>query len=204
MLETHHFPETLTSGTVVESRDQRVAAPPNLAENAVKLMWVTRNPSATAATPQSWRILIVDDEPLLRWSLVETLGARGYRVVEAGDAGSALRALRASDGDVGVVLLDDCLPDAHDLRLLSTLRHLSPATPVILMTTFSSPELCEQALVLGAAAVVSKPFELANVTALIEWALAARTERDRHAHEEEEATGRTSAPHQENDVMCGA
>ena len=35
------------------------------------------------------RVLVVDDEPLIRWSVAETLGARGYQVVETGDASGA-------------------------------------------------------------------------------------------------------------------
>jgi len=39
------------------------------------------------------RVLVIDDEPLIRWSIAETLGAAGHHVAEAEDAASALRAI---------------------------------------------------------------------------------------------------------------
>ena len=60
------------------------------------------------------RVLVVDDEPLIRWSLSETLEQSGHAVVEAGDAEGALRALSAGR-PFDVVLLDYRLPDSNDL-----------------------------------------------------------------------------------------
>ena len=61
------------------------------------------------------RVLVVDDEPLIRWSLGETLEQSGHAVVEAGDAESAFRAVSAG-GPFDVVLLDYRLPDSNDLN----------------------------------------------------------------------------------------
>ena len=113
------------------------------------------------------RVLVVDDEPLVRWSVAETLGASGYEIVEAGDGDSAIRALvdrRTPD----VVLLDLCLPDSDDLRVLAVMRRLAPATPIILMTAYATPELTEQAIKIGAFRVVGKPFEMNELVPLIE------------------------------------
>ena len=55
------------------------------------------------------RVLVVDDEPLIRWSIAETLGAAGHQVTEAQDAASALRAL-ADAPSTDLVLLDFRLP----------------------------------------------------------------------------------------------
>jgi CheY-like chemotaxis protein len=78
----------------------------------------------------SLRVLVVDDEPLIRWSLSETLSEDGHVVSEAGDGESALRALTASPLSFDVVLLDYHLPDSHDLALLSTIRQVAPRTAV--------------------------------------------------------------------------
>jgi DNA-binding NtrC family response regulator len=120
------------------------------------------------------RVLVVDDEPLIRWSLAETLGARGYDVVEAADGASALRmfALEASRADV--VLLDVRLPDCDDLRLVSAIRLLSPKVPVIVMTAYGSEELVEAARRDGVFAVLIKPFEMADIAGLVDRALATR------------------------------
>ena len=117
------------------------------------------------------RVLVVDDESLVRWSLAETLGERGYDVVEAADAASAVSALLSSRSRIAVVLLDLYLPDADDLRVLKALRQMSPETPVILMTAYGTHELTAEAIRLGAFTVLDKPFELADVRPVIEQSL---------------------------------
>ena len=111
-------------------------------------------------------MLVVDDEPLIRWSLVETLEQSGHAVVEAGDAESAIRSVSAGE-PFDVVLLDYRLPDSNDLNLLATIRKLAPASAVIMMTAFGTPEVITGALKLGAYQVISKPFEVHEVAALV-------------------------------------
>src|SRR5687767_7183600 len=62
-------------------------------------------------------VLVVDDEALIRWSLAEVLGERGYTVSEAGDARTAVAAIEGAIDPFDVVLLDYRLPDSADLRL---------------------------------------------------------------------------------------
>src|SRR5690349_21763353 len=78
-------------------------------------------------------VLVVDDEALIRWSIVETLTALGYSVAEAGDGHQALTALSTLSKPVDVVLLDYRLPDSDNLTLLSSIRRLAPASHVIMM-----------------------------------------------------------------------
>lgn len=122
------------------------------------------------------RILVVDDEALIRWSVAETLGERGYDVTEAGDARMALAAVDGASEPFDVVLLDYRLPDSSDLRLLATLKKRMPGSQIIMMTAYSSPELAQGALALGAFRVISKPFEVDNLAALIGQAHAAGSE----------------------------
>jgi CheY-like chemotaxis protein len=119
-------------------------------------------------------VLVVDDDPLFRWAIGQTLENGGYAVVEAGDARSALAAFLPGARPVAVVFLDLRLPDSADLHVLSTLHRLAPSTPVILMTSFGSGEVSATALALGAFAVVDKPFELRIVLSLVERALSVR------------------------------
>lgn len=123
--------------------------------------------------PARPRVLVVDDEALVRWSVAETLAAQGYDVAEAGDAASAIRTF-SEPVAADVVLLDLRLPDSDDLRVLSMMRRLSPATPVILMTAYGSPEILAEARRLGAFSVVNKPFEMHELAPLVERALSAR------------------------------
>ena len=117
-------------------------------------------------TPSRLRVLVVDDEPLIRWSLCETLEQWSHTVVEAGDAKSTVQALSAG-GPFDVVLLDYRLPDSNDLNLLATVRRLTPASAVIMMTAFGAPEVVAGAVKLGAYRVIPKPFEVHDVAALV-------------------------------------
>jgi DNA-binding NtrC family response regulator len=112
-------------------------------------------------------VLVVDDEALIRWSLTELLGERGYMVTEAGDARMAVAAVKAAAHPFDVVLLDYRLPDSADLRLLETVRQLAPTSQVIMITAHSSPELMQGAAALGAFKVISKPFEVEKVAELV-------------------------------------
>lgn len=127
-------------------------------------------PTDTAAL----RVLVVDDEVLIRWSLVETLTERGHVVTEAGDAASAIRAVSDEATRPDVVVLDYRLPDSADLSLLATIRRLAPEAPVILMTAYGTPDVVNGALTLGAYRVVSKPFEIHDLATLVAQAHASR------------------------------
>lgn len=123
----------------------------------------------TAEKPAA-RVLVVDDEWLVRWSVTEALRERGLDVVEAGDAASAMRAF---DADCDLVLLDLHLPDSMDLGVLSFIRGKSASVPVILMTAFATREIAEAAVKMGAT-VMAKPFDLNDLARAVERALASR------------------------------
>lgn len=125
----------------------------------------------TCALDSRRHILVVDDEPLIRWSVAESLSDLGFEVQQAADAGAALRAISAIATPFDVVLLDLCLPDMKDLSLLTTLRQLLPGTCLILMTAFASHEIIAEATAMGVA-VISKPFELDDLHRLINTGLA--------------------------------
>jgi two-component system response regulator PilR (NtrC family) len=119
----------------------------------------------------SRRILVVDDEPLVRWSIAEMLQISGYDVSEAGDADAAVRILLAEGPTIDAVLLDLRLPDSNDLRLLQAVRRLVPFAPIVLMTAFGTPEVADDARRLGAYAVLDKPFDLTELGPLLASAL---------------------------------
>ncbi len=113
------------------------------------------------------RVLIVDDEPLIRWSLSATLTDRGYGVMEAGDGRGAVEALKDTPRPIDVIMLDYRLPDSNSLQLLATIRAMSPRSSVVLMTAYGTPQLAAEALRLGAFCVVSKPLEMQEVADLV-------------------------------------
>jgi DNA-binding NtrC family response regulator len=129
----------------------------------------------TAGKAARPKVLVVDDERLLRWSIVETLTEQGYDARSVGDAASAIRELDPSCEGADVVLLDVYLPDSDNLGVLAAMRRLSPQTPIILMTAYGSPALVDRARRLGAFTILDKPFELGNLAPLVHCALTTRT-----------------------------
>lgn len=108
------------------------------------------------------RVLLVEDEFLIRWSLAEVLEDAGHVVIQASDAAGARRAL-SSGPPPDVVLLDLRLPDVRHFELLQEIQRLAPSAVVVLMTAHGSPELTAEALRLGVRRVLDKPFDMSGV-----------------------------------------
>jgi two-component system nitrogen regulation response regulator GlnG len=115
----------------------------------------------------SIRILIIDDDSLVRWTLARMLTRRGCTIVEREDGGSAVRTLTESTDVFDVILHDHNLPDGSGLELLTTLKRLAPATTVLMMSAHMSSDDVDESLRRGAAAVLPKPFDLDVVWDLI-------------------------------------
>ena len=128
---------------------------------------------------QNWtsRVLVVDDEPLIRWSVSETLSDQGFQVVESGDAQAARNAVRDATRAFDVVVLDLNLPDSRDLSLLRLIHAMAPAAQVVLMTAYATPEVVQEAVEAGAFDVVNKPFEIEHLARVVGRAVAAGAER---------------------------
>ena len=119
-------------------------------------------------------ILVVDDEPLIRWSLTERLKADGYRVLEAQNGAEGVD--RVHDG-VDLVLLDYKLPDTDGVAVLRKIKQLDPEILVILLTAYATVETAVEAIKLGAYHFANKPFNLDEVAATVERALETTTLR---------------------------
>jgi two-component system response regulator AtoC len=136
-------------------------------------------PNMTFPTPAAEnravaRVLVVDDEPLIRWSLAETLTQRGHVVTEAGDAKTTLQILKCTADRPDVVLLDYRLPDSNDLGLFAAIKRQVPESQIILMTAYGTSDMATEALALGAYRVVGKPFEVEDLAILVHEAHACR------------------------------
>lgn len=117
--------------------------------------------------PTRLRVLVVEDETLIRWSIAETLAQKGHTVVEAEDGRAAVEAASDDPNPIDVVLLDLRLPDSNDLRLLERIRRIQPHSAVVMMTAFGTPEITRRALELGAYRVVDKPFDMHHLESLV-------------------------------------
>jgi len=129
------------------------------------------------AVKNSLRVLVVDDEMLLRWSIGESLRRQGHTVLEATSASSARDVMGGTAEPIDVVLLDLRLPDSNDLGLLEEVRHRLPRSAVVLMTAYGTSEVAEGALRLGAYRVVSKPFDMHEIADLAREAYQATARR---------------------------
>ena len=116
-------------------------------------------------------VLIVDDEPMIRWAMEQTLREAGYEVAVAATAAEGMALFRTRRPRV--VFLDLRLPDEDGLAVLKRMKQESDeGTAVIMMTAFS--ELCTaaEARRLGAYAYLKKPFAFEALEALVAKALA--------------------------------
>lgn len=112
------------------------------------------------------RLLIADDEPLIRMNLRETLIELGYLVVaEAGDGVSALNLCRQLKPDL--VLLDVKMPRMDGLSVARTI-HEEALAPVLLLTAYSDRELVMAARNAGVSGYLIKPVREAELMPLIE------------------------------------
>ena len=116
-------------------------------------------------------ILVVDDEPLIRWSLVNRLRHEGYRTTEAGTAGDAIAQHR--DG-ADLVLLDYALPDGDGLTVLKQIKDTDPDTHVIMLTANGDVGIAVEAMKSGAFHYANKPFDLDEIVLLVQKALETR------------------------------
>lgn len=129
-------------------------------------------PTTGARRVRTLRVLLVEDEFLIRWSMAQTLGAAGHVVLEA-DTAAAARALMSETREpLDAIVLDYRLPDSADLALLAECCGRWPGTPVLLMSAFATQEVAAEALRMGAYRVLHKPMELEELRRTVEEACA--------------------------------
>lgn len=112
------------------------------------------------------RILVVDDDDVLRRPLQRTLEAKGYDVLAVTTAEEALTSLAVTPVDL--VVTDRGLPGMDGAALIRRLRHERPELPVLLMTGRPGLDLDGEACPF---AVLGKPFEPEQLFALVEQGL---------------------------------
>src|SRR5512134_4013109 len=109
-------------------------------------------------------ILVVDDEPTLRETLVDALEADGFRVVSAADGREALQTFRTERPDL--ILLDLMLPELSGVEVCRIIRAES-GVPIVMLTAKDSELDKVVGLELGADDYVTKPFSLRELSARV-------------------------------------
>ena len=116
------------------------------------------------------RILIVDDEKLIRWSLERDLSESGYETVSADNGGKAISILQSEIVDM--VLLDIRLPDMSGIDVLRQIKEQNPDMPVVMITADDAVKTAITCMKTGAYDYMIKPFDLEEVIVLVEKSLA--------------------------------
>lgn len=112
------------------------------------------------------KILIVDDEPGLRFGVRDFLELRGYEVDEAASCQSAEQLFRAARPDV--VVADYLLPDGTALDLLPRLKEIDAEIPLLILTAHGSIDLAVRAIKEGAEQFLTKPLELPALLVILQ------------------------------------
>jgi DNA-binding NtrC family response regulator len=125
-------------------------------------------PTETPAAP----ILVVDDDPVVRRHLTDTLTRAGYAVVAAATVAEALRL--GAEAEPALAILDLVLPDGDGIELLGQLRASWPGLPAIIVTAYVEPRSIVEAMRRGALDYLGKPLDPETLLSTCRAALARR------------------------------
>ncbi|MBC8108776.1 MAG: sigma-54-dependent Fis family transcriptional regulator [Anaerolineae bacterium] len=112
------------------------------------------------------KILIVDDQDMMRDSLAATLAREGHEIIAATDGPMAVS--RLTQGRFDLLISDLKMPKMTGIELLQEARKLRPDMPVVLMTAFASVQTAVEAMKLGAYDYIQKPFDGEEIKHLVE------------------------------------
>ena len=112
------------------------------------------------------RILVVEDEPVLREGLVDLISGAGHSVEAVADGEAALE--RGSDPTIQMLLLDLMLPKLDGVEVCRRLREVRPGVPILILTARGSEDDKVRGLEAGADDYVTKPFSTRELLARVE------------------------------------
>ena len=112
------------------------------------------------------RILIVDDEEIVRESLGGWLEKDGYTLGSAPDGMSALKAVE--EGDWSILVVDLKMPGIDGLEVLKRVKEKHPEIALVIMTAFATVDTAVRAMKLGAYDYIVKPFDPEELSLMIQ------------------------------------
>jgi DNA-binding NtrC family response regulator len=136
------------------------------------------------------RLLIAEDEPLLRVSMADALAKEGWQVDVARDGTEAAGLFGQHLHDV--LLTDLVMPGMSGLDLLRRVKSLQPDTTVVIITAFGSVDDAVAAMRDGAADFIAKPFSMSQLMMRLDNICSVRALREQNVRLQEELEGRYS------------
>jgi len=115
------------------------------------------------------QILVIDDEPIMRDFLEETLVRAGYEIETVANGTAGMAAIRNNSYDL--IITDMKMPGLDGLTLLEQTKKVQPDAVVIIMTAYASVETAVRALKTGAADYIMKPFTPEEIEHVVRKAL---------------------------------
>jgi DNA-binding NtrC family response regulator len=112
------------------------------------------------------KILIVDDQDMMRDSLAAILAREGHEIIAATEGSIALS--RLSSTKIDLVITDLKMPKMTGIELLAEIKKLKPDVPVVLMTAFATVQTAVEAMKLGAYDYIQKPFDGDEIKMLVD------------------------------------
>ena len=124
-----------------------------------------REPEDTASASRAIKLLIVDDEEIMRTFLNEVLREEGYEIELAASGREAVDILTASPFDI--VLTDIVMPELDGLGVVAATKELPYEVDVIVMTGYASMETAVESMKLGAVDYITKPFNIDQIRIIV-------------------------------------
>jgi DNA-binding NtrC family response regulator len=111
------------------------------------------------------KILIIEDEKLIRWSLEKHLSSKGYKVFSAESGEEGLREFELHQPEI--VFTDNKLPQMQGLEVIRKIKSMDEETAIVFMTAFGSIDTAVSAMKAGASEYINKPFSFEEVEVIL-------------------------------------
>lgn len=128
------------------------------------------------------RVLVVEDEAVVRALVTRALESSGYKVNSAPNGAAALEFLNTESEVINLVLTDLVMPNMNGRQLAAKIEELFPAIPVLFMSAYTGDEIQRRGLLLSNEAFVQKPFTLEKLTAAVRQRLDEHTAKHAAKH----------------------
>jgi CheY-like chemotaxis protein len=137
---------------------------PQVAESGERVSWAAPQP---APKGRGERVLVVEDEALVRDFACRFLHGEGYETVEAEDGQEAIELLGADPGSFDLVLSDVVMPRMGGREFAGHLARVRPGLPVLFMSGYTNDEIMRRGLLEPGAPFLAKPFSPETLSAKV-------------------------------------